>query len=73
MNATEPKTAYEINAAYTDLMGQIVAMQMRSWQYKVEEESEGRIDEADKHMRAFCILKELHRLGVAFKDRAEGK
>lgn len=61
---------YDHRQALADIIGQIGAMKARSDKYKSEEEAEGRIDEADKHLRIFCVLKELERLGRAFEDRA---
>ena len=64
---------YDHKKALADLLGQIGAMKSRSDKYKVEEESEGRFDEADKHLRVSCVLQELERLGRAFEDRANSK
>lgn len=61
---------YDHKKALSDLLGQIAAMKGRSEEYEAEEKAEGRLDEAEKHMRVFCVLKELERLGRAFEDRA---
>lgn len=54
-------------AAYSDLMGQIRAMKERSDLYF--KEAEAGSDEAEKHLRVFNVLKELERLGEAFRNR----
>lgn len=53
--------------AYGDLMGQILAMKERSDLYF--NEAEAGSDEAEKHLRVFNVLKELERLGEAFRNR----
>lgn len=50
------------------LMGQIWAMKRRSDKY--HRESEPGSEEAEKHMRVFCVLQELERLGRAFEEDA---
>ena len=73
-NDNDPKACamnYDYKQALSDLIGQIGAMKARSDKYKAEEEAEGRIDEADKHLRVFCVLKELERLGRAFGARVK--
>lgn len=62
---------YDHKQALSDLIGQIRAMKERSEKYEEEERTEGRLDQAEKHMRVFCVLKELERLGKAFEARAE--
>lgn len=64
--------SYDHKQALTDLIGQISAMKARSEKYEAEEKAEGRLDQAEKHMRVFCVLKELERLGRAFEQRANG-
>ena len=62
---------YDHKQALADLIGQIGAMKSRSDEYF--KESPPGSDEADKHLRVFCVLKELERLGRAFEDRANGR
>lgn len=57
------------NEPFDSLMGQICAMKERSWKYRGEAEDNGKVDEAETHMRVYCVLKELQRLGGAFKER----
>lgn len=64
---------YDHKQALTDLIGQIGAMKARSEKYEAQEKAEGRMGEAEKHMRVFCVLKELERLGRAFEERANTK
>lgn len=61
---------YDHKQALSDLIGQIRAMKERSDEY--HKESTPGSDEADKHLRVFCVLKELERLGRAFETRANG-
>lgn len=61
--------SYDYKQAHADLLGQIRAMKARSEQYEREEKTEGRLDEAEKHMRVYCVLKELERLGESFASR----
>lgn len=68
-----PPYCYTHAIALEDMLGQAEAMMKRSLKFKTEEEVDGNLDEADKHMRVYCVLKELHRLGGCFRDRADGK
>lgn len=63
--------SYDYQQALNDLIGQIRAMKNRSELYESEERDAGKLDEAEKHLRAFCILKELERLGKAFESRVD--
>ena len=53
------------------LVGQIEAMKHRSEVYRSEAEADDDHAEAEKHMRVYMVLKELHRLGKHFE--ANGK
>lgn len=65
---------YTHKQALDDLLGQIRAMKERSDKYfKEADAEEPGGDEADKHLRTFCVLKELERLGHAFAERANNQ
>lgn len=49
------------------LMGQIEAMKHRSDVYRAEAEADEDHSEAEKHMRVYMVLRELHRLGKHFE------
>lgn len=53
------------------LMGQIDAIKNRSDVYRSEAEAEEDHTEAEKHMRVYTVLKELHRLGKHFEANSE--
>jgi hypothetical protein len=62
---------YDHKQALSDLINQIEAMKRRSEKYRAEEESEENETGAETHLRIFCVLKELERLGKAFESRAD--
>jgi len=59
--------ARRLERDYNDLMGQIGAMKNRADQY--HREATPGSEEADKHLRVFCVLKELERLGHSLRNR----
>lgn len=66
----EPRTASILDMVaatpFELLMGQIRSMKNRSELYEREAKDEGDMDASEKHMRVYCVLKELERLGKAF-------
>jgi hypothetical protein len=62
---------YDHKQVLSDLINQIEAMKKRSEKYRAEEEFEGNETGAEIHLRIFCVLKELERLGKAFESRAD--
>ena len=62
---------YTHKQALDDLLGQIRAMKERADKFfRDADAEEPGGTEADQHLRVFCVLKELERLGRAFADRA---
>jgi hypothetical protein len=65
---------YDHKQALDELIGQVRAMKERADEYFKQSDAEapGGTD-AEKHLRAFCVLKELERLGRAFAARADSE
>ena len=66
--------SYDHKQALEDLIGQVRAMKERADEYfkQTDAEAPGGA-EAEKHLRTFCVLKELERIGRAFAARADSE